>query len=135
MFDASTEWTAGGGMISNVKGTFPVTDECVQGYELHTGETITNERPLFMLRTSDGTRNEGSARPDEKLFGTYVHSLFDQPGFRRYVLKMTGKYVPSKYSETSYDKILNGTLDELADVFERSLDMKKFEKIFMEGER
>ena len=135
LFDAVTEWRTGGGKKAVVKGTFPAGGGDVCGYELHTGETVTNERPLFILRTRGGTENEGSMRHDDKLFGTYMHGLFDEPAFRRYVLKMTGKYVPSKDSDVPYEKILDRTLDELADVFERSLDMKKFDKIFMEARR
>ena len=129
LFDATTQWTRNGGKRSKVKGTFAVAGGEIQGYEIHAGETLTYEKPLFVLRQNDGTVNEGSARPADKLFGTYVHGLFDEPPFRRYILKMTGRYVPSKYSDISYDKILDGTLDELADVFERSLDMEKFDRI------
>ena len=129
LLDATVRWTRNGGKRSKVKGTFAVTGGNVEGYEIHAGETATNEGPLFLLKVNDGTVNEGSADYDKKLFGTYVHGLFDEPAFRRYMLELTGKYVPSKYSEISYDKILDGTLDELADVFERSLDMKKFDRI------
>jgi adenosylcobyric acid synthase len=130
-FDAVTEWRAGGGKRTTVSGTF-AADE-IYGYELHAGETVTKERPLFAIRTCDGTVNEGSSRDDEKLFGTCVHGLFDGPAFRKYVLELTGKRIPSKYSDVSYEKMLNDTLDELADVFERSLNMELFRNIFMGG--
>ncbi|MDR0198478.1 MAG: cobyric acid synthase, partial [Methanomassiliicoccaceae archaeon] len=135
LFDATTQWRAGGGKRSKVSGTFGAGGGDVRGYELHAGETVTNEMPLFTLKIKGEASDEGSARPEEKLFGTYVHGLFDEPAFRGYVLRMTGKYVPSECSDMPYEKILDGTLDELADVFERSLDMEMFDRIFMGGVR
>jgi len=131
LFDAQVHWSADGGKRTAVSGTFAMTGEEVRGYEVHKGVTVTNEKPLFILRNGNDTENEGSARCDDKLFGTYMHGLFDEPALRRYILGLTGRYVPSGYSDTSYDKILDATMDELADVFERSLDMNRFDEIFM----
>ncbi|MDR0335024.1 MAG: cobyric acid synthase [Methanomassiliicoccaceae archaeon] len=128
LFDAVTEWKAGGGKRKKVKGALAANGGDIQGYELHAGTTVTHEEPLFILREGDVTVNEGSARIADKLFGTYVHGLFDEPAFRVHLLKMTGKFLPSKYSDVPYDRILDGTLDELADVFERSLNMKEFDR-------
>ena len=131
-FDAVTEWKKDGRRRTNDKGVFTGTGETVKGYEVRKGETVTKERPLFILETPEGPMNEGSARFDEKLFGTYMHGLFDEPAFRRYVLRLTGKYVPTEYSDMPYSIILDRTLDKLADTFERSLDMELFRKTFMD---
>jgi len=128
-FDAETSWKKGGGMKATVCGTF--AGKAIQGYEVHTGDTVTKEKPLFILQTASGPRNEGSVRYNEKLFGTYVHGLFDEPAFRKEILSMTSKFIPTAYSDVPYSEILDGTLDELADVFERSLRMELFEKVFM----
>jgi adenosylcobyric acid synthase len=134
LFDAATSWKKGGGKSSRVSGIFAGTDGDVKGYELHTGETETKEQPLFVLSAFGCPPvNEGSFNKKEKLFGTYIHGLFDEPVFREYVLRLTGKYTAAKYSGVSYSKILDNILDELADAFSSSLDMELFDKIFMEA--
>ena len=136
LFDAVTLWDENSSEVSVVNGLLSMTDEGIRGYEIRSGRTVTKEHPLFILSSFTGERtDEGSSRPDEKLFGTYIHGLFDTPAFRRYILKMTGKYVPAKYSDTDYDDILNDILDELADTFESSLNMELFDKIFMEARK
>ncbi|MCL2143189.1 MAG: cobyric acid synthase [Methanomassiliicoccaceae archaeon] len=133
LFSATVRWDTGTCKRAVVSGTLAVTGEDMSGYEVHSGETVTDESPLFELRTKDGPVNEGSVRYDEKLFGTYLHGIFDAPAFRRYILKMTGKYVTSEFSDMHYSDVLDDTMDKLADVFERSLNMNVFEKIFMGG--
>jgi len=134
LFDAVTEWKKDGGRRRKVRGTFGITGGIVNGYEIHSGDTGTKEDPLFTLSFFGGSEEkEGSVNLEKKLFGTYVHGLFDEPSFRRYILEMTGKYIPTTCSEMSYDAILDRTLDELADAFGSSVDMEKFVRIFMEG--
>ncbi|MCL1904792.1 MAG: cobyric acid synthase [Methanomassiliicoccaceae archaeon] len=136
LFDAVTSWNENSSKVSTVKGILAATEEEIKGYEIRSGATVTNHDPLFVLLPFGGERiNEGSSRPDEKLFGTYVHGLFDTSAFRGQILKMTGKYVPGKYSDLDYDDILSGISDELADAFESSLNMELFDKIFMEAEK
>ena len=142
LFDATTSWKKHGGKKATIVGKF-ASDGDVRGYEMHAGETVTKERPLFMLLKQEGMLSsqgsysieEGSSNPDKKLFGTYVHGLFDEPVFRKYILKMTGKYVPTEYSNESYEKVLDKTLDELADVFTSSINMKLFDELFTGGKK
>jgi adenosylcobyric acid synthase len=129
LFDAVTH--CNGNVRRQVSGTFAMTGGNVKGYEAHTSHTATNERPLFIIGDGKDSENEGSVNTDSKLFGTYVHGSLDMPSFRRYILELTGRYVPARCSEMSYDEMLNETFDRLADVFERSLDMRMFDRIFM----
>ncbi|MCL2786577.1 MAG: cobyric acid synthase [Methanomassiliicoccaceae archaeon] len=130
LFDATVKWTGNEETKRQVKGKLALTGEDMKGYEAYSGCTETNAQPLFTLSFfKSPSVNEGSADVGEKLFGTYVHGLFDEPGFRRHILKMTGKYVPSGYSDVSYDKILDETLDKLADAVGSSIDMNAFNKM------
>jgi len=131
LFDAVTHFGKEN-IRTRVFGTFTGTGGDVKGYAMHTSRTTTNEAPMFIVKGTGGPENEGSMDNGSKLFGTFVHGLFDMPSFRRYILELTGKYVPTESSEKSYDDILDGTFDHLADVFEASLDMEKFDEIFME---
>ncbi|MDR2866365.1 MAG: cobyric acid synthase, partial [Methanomassiliicoccaceae archaeon] len=132
LFDSSTYLKEGGGKMAAVEGTLASTGDKAEGYEMHRADIDTKETPLFILSKWGGeASSEGSSRHSEKLFGTSVHGLFSEPGFRRYILGMTGKYVPTENSNVSYEKILDDTIDRIADVFASSLDMRTFDDIFM----
>ncbi len=66
----------------------------VRGYQIHMGRTFRrNERPCFKIRRHVGKEEanegacedevDGAIRPDGLVWGTYIHGVFDQPGFRR----------------------------------------------------
>ncbi len=61
----------------------------VVGYEIHMGTTERGDgaRPLFDL----GGRFDGAADRDGMVFGTYLHGLFDSPGFRRATFPRLGR--------------------------------------------
>jgi adenosylcobyric acid synthase len=61
----------------------------VTGYQIHAGVTVRlHERPCFRILRADGCRADhdsldGAVREDGRVWGTYIHGLFDQPAFRR----------------------------------------------------
>jgi adenosylcobyric acid synthase len=58
----------------------------VSGYEIHMGRSA-GGRPAFRLYRSDGSvADDGTVGADGLILGTYLHGLFDNPGFRRRVL-------------------------------------------------
>jgi len=131
LFDAVTEWKDSTVKKRQVKGSM-VSGGAVKGYEVHIGETRTKEQPLFTYSFfSAPQENEGSVNLKEKLFGTYMHGLFDEPAFRKQVLSLTGRYVRTEHSDVSYDEILDKTLDKLADAFRSHINMERFGSIFM----
>lgn len=57
----------------------------LRGYEIHMGRTSPGAEPLLRVVERDGAATEdfdGAARG--RVWGTYVHGLFDAPGFRRW---------------------------------------------------
>ncbi|HZG74680.1 MAG TPA: cobyric acid synthase, partial [Paenibacillus sp.] len=60
----------------------PTAARPIAGYEIHMGETSFRApaRPLF--RFDDGT-SDGAATANGRVWGTYVHGIFDNDGFRR----------------------------------------------------
>lgn len=105
----------------------------VEGYEIHMGiiDPVV-ERPLFRI-TSRGRKGEteGSERPEEMLFGTFLHGCLDMPAFRERFLSLVkhdGKPVEEK-PPADYDAVVEDSLDRLADGFERSVDMDALMRI------
>lgn len=99
----------------------------VSGYEIHMGQSTANGLPHpFMVE--DGSRDlhpDGAADADGLVFGTYLHGLFQEEGFRTALLNNLRRRkglssrgpssIPSK--EEYYDR--------LADLVRGSLDMEK----------
>ncbi len=91
----------------------------VQGYEIHTGQSIRfgDGRPSFRIRRPDGSEVEdGAVNPRGNVWGTYLHGLFDVPVFRYGFLKGLGWKVPRKRGP--------GPIDRWADHVAGHLDMK-----------
>lgn len=96
-----------------------------EGYEIHMGETFSNEEPL--LKLSDG-RADGAYK--KGIYGSYLHGIFDSAEvsgavinelFRRKGLS-AGEYISRReYKERQYDI--------LADAVRKSLDMEMLRKI------
>ena len=77
---------------ARVEGVHVESGATVQGYEIHMGCTQGNPgpRPLFRIHRRHGMAAEGYdgvASPDGRVWGTYLHGLFDNDGFRRWWLE------------------------------------------------
>ncbi len=57
----------------------------VKGYEIHMGQTVlaNSTVPSFRFLENGQERLEGGMNADGLVWGSYIHGLFDQPGFRR----------------------------------------------------
>ena len=74
--------------------------ETLRGYEIHMGRTkIMKGKPLFKISKKSGKRCalfDGAVSPDGKVWGTYIHGIFDNDGFRRrFIGKITRGTMPS----------------------------------------
>jgi adenosylcobyric acid synthase len=89
----------------------------VRGYEMHIGEAAGTglERP--MLRLTGGP--DGCVSADGLVAGCYLHGLFTSDPFRSAFLASLG----AEPGEIAYERIIETTLDELADHLERCLDL------------
>jgi adenosylcobyric acid synthase len=114
----------------------------VAGYEIHMGETqnLNGARPLFQITERQGksvdamdglTSGTGGAR----LWGTYIHGLFDLPGFRRHFLDQIREHYglnPFKTPETSPSGFFENPYDRLARTVEDNIDMNLLSGILEE---
>jgi adenosylcobyric acid synthase len=110
-----------------VEGISLVSGERVAGYEIHMGqpERAPNSRPLFRILSEQGhsvDRFDGCVSDDGLVWGTYVHGLFDAPGFRREFLnqlRVRRGWEPLSSESVSSKEV---ALDSLANLVTLHLD-------------
>ncbi|MCE5263600.1 MAG: cobyric acid synthase [Deltaproteobacteria bacterium] len=100
----------------------------VRGYEIHHGVTSGNGLvPLF--RPADG-EGIGAGTETGRIWGTYLHGIFDADGFRRWFidrLRERKGLAPLNRIAAVYD--LEPALDRLAEVVRKSLKMEEIYRI------
>lgn len=110
-------------------------DEAVAGYEIHMGQTTGGETWLELTRRSSGASCvlDGAVSPDGRIWGSYVHGLFANDGFRRRwlssIARVTASTVPVAGAAARYETNLEASLDRLADGVEAALDMSQLTEI------
>ena len=101
-------------------------DAALSGYEIHHGktETLEGEDCRIEIVRADNTP-VGFAARNGRVWGSYLHGLFDADAFRRAWLNRLRrrKGLPPVDRTTPYD--LEPALDRLADIVGQSLDMRK----------
>lgn len=91
----------------------------VKGYEIHHGTSSLAEQPIFQFE--DGT-SCGTAVSD-KLWGAYLHGMFDDDGFRRHFINHIRKTKGLGNYHSSYSYDLEDAFDRLAQTVRNSVDM------------
>jgi adenosylcobyric acid synthase len=105
----------------------------VRGYEIHMGESrpLRPTTPFVRIRTRNGQGVElldGAIEPNGRVWGCYVHGLFDNPDFRRRFLRQ----VRDAFGLPTPPSVASGAqnpYDRLADGFEQHVDMGLLWKI------
>ena len=99
--------------------------ETLRGYEIHMGRTkLMSGEPLFKIRKKSGKRCalfDGAVSKDGKVWGTYIHGIFDNDGFRRrFIRKVTRGTLPHQGGEGfAYNTFKESQFDALADLIMR----------------
>jgi len=99
---------------------------CVQGYEIHMGETqgAALEHPAFRL---DG-RPEGVCSADGQILGTYLHGLFDHPDACAALLRWAGARTEHRVDTAA---LREASMDRIADaaqpLFDRLMALPDFQ--------
>lgn len=116
--------TAGGPLLG------PCWGERVIGYEIHMGQTNRlGEAPPFMRVERRGGREvsleDGAVSQEGTVFGTYLHGLFDNDGFRmRLLASLRGrKGLAAAVGRYRYREDLEARLDRLAELVASHLDL------------
>jgi adenosylcobyric acid synthase len=103
----------------------------LSGYEIHMGRTeyLPNARPFAELRrfgNSSEALIDGCVSPDGRIFGTYLHGVFDRDNFRHAFLRAActalGRECPLRF--VAWAERRQRELDRLADVYTGALDLE-----------
>jgi adenosylcobyric acid synthase len=117
-----------GPLLENAVGTE------VAGYEIHMGRTVLGDgvMPVFKITGRFGASQptmDGAASGDGKVWGTYIHGIFDNAAFRRRIinsLRVLKGLLPLEDSVSlSAREQRQRDYDRLAEVVRGSLDMGK----------
>jgi adenosylcobyric acid synthase len=110
--------------------------ETLRAYEIHMGRTkLMSGNPLFKIIKKSGRRCahfDGAVSEDGKVWGTYLHGIFDNDGFRRrFIREIAGRAMtnPGGNGAFAYGTYKEGQFDALADLIMESLDMNSIRKL------
>ncbi len=113
--------------LTRKRGIHHPSGMTVVGYEIHHGVSPSTEQPL--LHFDDGS-SCGLAARTGKVWGSYLHGIFDQDRFRRWFidnLRRTRGLETSGVIVAPYD--LERSFERLAEEVRRSLDMSAFYRL------
>jgi len=100
----------------------------VNGYEIHHGRTTMNAgEVLFTSKKNDPV---GIGTSDHRIWGTYLHGVFDCDTFRRWFvdrLRSKKGLLPLGKVVSCYD--IEPALDRLADIFREAIDVKNLYRL------
>lgn len=100
----------------------------VEGYEIHMGQTERRAHCPAAFVLADG-KEDGAISPQGHVWGTYLHGVFDQPGFRRAWLNKLRERRGWQPLGASAVEDRAQRFDALADAVESSLDMTALYKL------
>ena len=111
----------------------------LSGYEIHMGRTEFTapvRHPFHLTRQGENAVNiwDGALSEDGRVFGTYLHGVFDHDGFRRQFLNVLRLHRGLRPLPVQRNRHLEKerAYDRLAETVRKSLDMEKLAAI-MEG--
>jgi adenosylcobyric acid synthase len=105
----------------------------IRGYHIHMGVTVRgHEAPCFRIHRdviAGEDEFDGAVRTDGLVWGTYIHGVFDEPGFRRVWLnrirERKGLLPIESGASESVTARLHGELDRWADHVFRHVDVSQ----------
>ena len=105
------------------QGTHLASGEQIVGYEIHHGKTSGDQRPVLQF---DNGETCGSMSVDQRVWGVYLHGIFDEDTFRRWFidqLRQQKGLALLGVGGATYN--VDRSLDELADLVRSSVDIEK----------
>lgn len=94
------------------------------GYEMHMGVSDRQAGAQAFARLDDAT-DDGAMSHSGRIFGTYVHGIFQSHTFRDHLLKMLG----SQSTAPDQQAVIDEALDSISAQLEEQMDMEQLLKI------
>lgn len=124
-------------VLGKEKNTFQVSgktafggkDFDIKGYEIHMGETSSKEAPFAAITVRNGSEAaimDGAASASGRVFGTYIHGIFDNDGFREALLSSLGA---NPAGAASFRATREAGISALASLFEENVDVSEVLRI------
>ena len=113
--------------LTRQQGVHLGSGQRVSGYEIHHGISASMLEPVLHF---DDASHCGSASADGRIWGAYLHGIFDSDGFRRWFIDRLHKrkgHDPIGRILAPYD--LETSFDRLADTVRESVDMDLFYRL------
>jgi len=123
----TTKLSSGFLAVSSLFGQ-PIAKSRISGYEIHIGETtyLEGATPFAMLEADNAVLSrDGCISTNECVFGTYLHGIFDDDGFRHSFLAAARAFYHLAAADHLEDwkQKREASLDRLADTVRASLDL------------
>ncbi len=114
-----------GRLIAPTADFAPLQGSPIRGYEIHIGKSTStaDARPLCEISTGNARHTDGIITDDGRIWGTYLHGIFENDAFRHAWLSALGWREKGKI----FDR--DAAYNRLADHVESHLDMALLEKI------
>lgn len=118
-----------GRLVSHVLFGQPLQESSVAGYEIHIGETIYGDDSLcFAELTSDNAcdNGDGCISADTRIFGTYLHGVFDEDAFRHQFICAARAFhkLSAPMELCRWKQLREESLNRLATEVSQALDME-----------
>ncbi len=110
--------------LRNASGRLTLDDAPVRGYEIHAGisKGAALARPAAYLEHGP----DGAISPDDNIFGTYLHGLFDEPTACAALLAWAGL---RNAGACDLAALREATLERLADMVDQHLDTARLDSL------
>jgi adenosylcobyric acid synthase len=103
--------------VTETEGTHAASGTPIRAYEIHLGKTEGADCARPFAHTTRGA--DGAISSDGRVMGTYLHGCFTADDFRAAFVTMAG----GRTGGTSYDHLVDTTLDALADHLESCVNL------------
>lgn len=103
--------------VHNIQGVHRGLNATVKGYEIHLG--VTTGADCLNSSIYLGGHQDGAARYDGKVWGTYLHGIFNEGDFRRAFLNIFG----AASNGMAQRQIIDAALNDLAAELENALNI------------
>jgi adenosylcobyric acid synthase len=119
--------------MTNSEGVDRLFHTAVRGYEIHLGETrkAGPVQPLIDLQRRNGRPvqlTDGAVSPDHRIFGTYLHGIFDNSQFTRDFLNLIRRdkgLEPISAYPVDFWQFKETQYDQLAQIVREHLDLEQ----------